>query len=316
MKGKKYVWDYPILKTAKKFLLWVADLQPIFLLRNKFYLNDKRFIEKRFKKKFGYIPDLENPRTFNEKNNWRKLYDRKDIYTKIVDKYLFKEYVKEKVGESYTFPLLGVWDDARDIDFDKLPEAYVLKVNHAGGVVVCRNNKTFNRQKAIRYLNHEKKRSFYIRSREWPYKNVQRKIICEKYMGENLIDYKNYCFNGKTYYTFVWQNMSREDGRKPDPTFCGAYDRNWDKSEIEIGYPSADIMVDKPEVYDEMIRIAEKLSESIPFVRVDCYIINNHVYVGEMTFFPWGGFMKFKNPEIDKKLGDLECIEGKKGEQL
>lgn len=127
-------------------------------------------------------------------------------------------------------------------------------------------------------------------------------------MGENLTDYKNYCFNGKLQYTFVWENESRSDGRKPEAYFCGAYDRQWQKSGIEIDYPTRDKLVEKPTCYDELLEIVEKLSSGIPFVRVDCYIVNGHVYVGEMTFFPWGGFMKFKDEAWDRALGDLEVL--------
>lgn len=173
---------------------------------------------------------------------------------------------------------------------------------------MCRDKETFDKEKAIKELRHDLKINYFIRSREWPYKNVQRKIICEQYMGENLTDYKNYCFNGKLQYTFVWENESRKDGRKPQAYFTGAYDRNWEKSEIEIDYPTRDVLVEKPACYDEMVRIAEAMSAGIPFVRVDCYIINGRVYVGEMTFFPWGGFMKFKDEKWNQMLGDLEIL--------
>ena len=151
-------------------------------------------------------------------------------------------------------------------------------------------------------------RDYFPMSREWPYKNVERKIICEQYMGENLTDYKNYCFNGKMLYSFVWKNESRADGRKPEAFFCGAYDREWKKTGIDIDYPSRTDVIDKPDCYDEMVVIAEKMSAGIPFVRVDCYIINNHVYVGEMTFFPWGGFQKFKDEYWNDYLGQLEKL--------
>lgn len=139
---------------------------------------------------------------------------------------------------------------------------------------------------------------------------MERKIIAEAYMGENLIDYKNYCFGGKLMYTFVWKNHSREDGLKPEAHFCGAYDRNWENSGIEIDYPTDEVEVPKPMCYEKMVSVAEKLSEGITFVRVDCYIIDNLVYVGEMTFFPWGGFQKFKDERWNDYLGRLEELPG------
>lgn len=273
-------------------------------------MDDKEYIRMKYREQFGVYPDLDNPKNFNEKNNWRKLNDRQDIYTSMVDKYKIKEVIKSRVGEKYMFPLLGVWDSASMIDFDSLPDKYVLKCNHAGGVVVCRDNSTFNRTKATKFLNSCMKKNYYIRSREWPYKNVERKIIAEKYMGENLIDYKNYCFNGKLLFTLVWQNHAREDGLKPDAHFCGAYDREWNKTDFDIDYPSDDTIVTKPDCYDELVEVTEKMSKGIPFVRVDCYIVDNHVYVGEMTFFPWGGFQKFKDEKWNNYLGSLQKLPG------
>jgi len=277
-------------------------------LRYRPFMDDRKYIEWKYKKRFGIKPNLDDPQNFNEKNNWRKLYDRKDRYTAMVDKYKLKAVVDDTCGEGYVFPLLGVWDDARNIDFSALPDQFVLKVNHAGGVIVCRDKTTFDSKKAIKELSRVQKIDYFHMSREWPYKNVERKIICEQYMGEDLIDYKNYCFNGKLMYTFVWKNKSRVDGRKPTAYFCGAYDRNWERTEIEIDYPSLDDIAERPACYDEMVEVAEKLSADIPFVRVDCYVVDGRVYVGEMTFFPWGGFQKFKDEYWNNYLGQLEKL--------
>ncbi len=275
------------------------------ILLYKPYIDDRRYIEKEYSDRLGKKPDLDNPKSFNEKNNWRKLYDRNPIYTSMVDKYMIKQVIKDKCGEGHSFPLLGVWDDARQIDFASLPEKFVLKANHAGGVIVCRDKSSFDKEKAVKELRRQQAANYYWSNREWPYKNVERKIIAEAYMGENLTDYKNYCFNGKLQYTFVWSNESRADGRKPEAFFCGAYDRQWNRTELSIDYPTKNISYPKPECYEEMVSLAEKMSEGIPFVRVDCYCINGIPYVGEMTFFPWGGFMKFKDPKWDRQLGDL-----------
>jgi len=276
------------------------------------YMDDRKYIRELYKKRFGGFPDLDNPKNFNEKNNWRKLYDRKPIYTDMVDKYRIKEIIAQRVGIDYFFPLLGVWDDPNKIDFDSLPRQFVLKVNHAGGVIICRDKATLNFKEVRKELGDSLKVDYFSPSREWPYKNVKKKIIAEQYMGEGLIDYKNYCFNGKLAFTFVWQNEPKADGSKPRPFFCGAYDRNWQKSGIEIDYPTVDKEILKPACYDEMVRVAELMSQNIPFVRVDCYIINYKVFVGEMTFFPWGGFMKFKDEKWNNLLGELEVLPTKK----
>lgn len=276
------------------------------------YMNDKKYIQNLYKKRFGILPDLDDPKNFNEKNNWRKLNDRQSIYTDMVDKYRIKGIIAERIGQEYTFPLLGVWDRPEDIDFDSLPSQFVLKVNHAGGVIICRDKEKFNQTGVLKELKEALRVDYFSPSREWPYKNVKKKIIAEQYMGENLIDYKNYCFNGKLKYTFVWQNTPRDDGRKPIPFFCGAYDNKWVKSRIEIDYPSIDKEIKKPSCYDELVRVSELMSKDIPFVRVDCYIINNCVFVGEMTFFPWGGFMKFKDEKWNKLFGDLERLQDPK----
>ena len=289
------------------FLSFVNGRFMVFF-HEKPWMSDRRYIEKLYYKRFGVKPDLDNPKTFNEKNNWRKLHDRRDIYTQMVDKYRAKEFIAERCGEGHTARLLGVWDDPADIDYDTLPDKFALKPNHAGGVIVCRDKTNFDREKAVKELKSALKVNYYLGSREWPYKNVPRKVIAEEYMGENLTDYKNYCFNGKLQYTFVWSNESRADGRKPQAYFCGAYDRAWKKSEIAIDYPTKDIEYPCPDCYEQMVEIAEKLSKDIPFVRVDCYCIKGHVYIGEMTFFPWGGFMKFKDRTWDEKLGELEKL--------
>lgn len=271
-------------------------------------MSDEEYIRKKFKILLGYDLDLENPRTFNEKNNWRKLYDRKPIYIQMVDKYAIKELIRERIGAEHSFNLIDVWDSPKDISIDNLPQQFVLKANHAGGIIVCRDKNFFDLNRAKSELEKLYNYDMFKKDREWPYKNVQRKIICEEYMGENLIDFKNYCFNGRMLYSFVWKNESKEDGRKPKAYFCGAYNRDWNKTNISILYPKKNETIEKPQAYDEMIEICERISKGIPFVRVDCYVINNRVYIGEMTFFPWAGFQKFADIKYDYELGELEDL--------
>lgn len=274
-------------------------------IKYKGYQNDKKYIAAQYFSRFGRKLDLENPIGFNEKNNWRKLYERNPLYTQMVDKYAIKSIVEERLGAEYTFPLLRVWDNADEINFNQLPDQFVLKPNHAGGVIICRDKDSFDIAKAKQELKNMLKIDYFLPNREWPYKNVKRRIVAETYMGENLTDYKSYCFNGQLTYTLTWKNKAREDGRKPEATFFGAYDRDWKRTDLKIGYPSSNEIVEKPECYDELIHVCESMSKGIPFVRVDCYIIDNKVYVGEMTFFPWSGYQKFVDETWNIKLGNL-----------
>lgn len=298
---------------TKEFIIniynWFFELPFVANIRFKKNMDDKKYIEYLYKKRFGEYPNLDNPVNFNEKNNWRKLYDRNDLYTDLVDKYTIKKIIEQKLSKDNTFKLLGSWDTIDDIDISKLPTQFVLKVNHAGGVYICYDKNTFNLKKVKKLLRRDLHKNYFIRSREWPYKNVKRKIIAEQYMGENLLDYKNYCFNGKVQYTFVWKNIKNEEGTKPKAFFCGAYNRMWEKIDLELDYPTMDIVIEKPKKYEEMIACSEVMSKDISFVRCDCYVINDFVYVGEMTFFPWGGFMKFKNKKWNNYFGSLEKLE-------
>lgn len=178
-----------------------------FFIRYRPHMNDKKYIVGMYKAEFGKKPDLVNPKSFNEKNNWRKLYDRENLYTLLADKFRIKEIIAERCGAEHTFPLLGVWDEPEDIDFDLLPDKFVLKNNHSGGVIVCRDKARFNKAEAVEELKRGKRVDYSAMCREWPYKNIERRIIAEQYMGENLIDFKNYCFDGKLAYTFVWRNV-------------------------------------------------------------------------------------------------------------
>ena len=277
-------------------------------LNNRPWLTDEKYIKKIYKIKLGMNLNLENPVLFNEKNNWRKLYDRKPIYTSMVDKYKIKDVIKERIGSEYTFSLLGMWKNPSEIDLSLLPDKFVLKTNHAGGVIICRDKNNFDLRKAKKELSRTLKVNYYLASREWPYKNVERCIICEKYMGENLIDYKIYTFNGQPKYIFIWKNISREDGRKPATIFLGAYNFDWQKIDIKIGYPTTNEPVERPNCLDKLFNCASNMADGTNFVRVDCYIIENKVYVGELTFFPWGGFMKFEDDESNKILGELQNL--------
>ena len=267
-------------------------------------MDDKKFIEKMFKATMDYPLNLENPKSFNEKLQWLKLYDRNPLYTKLVDKYKVREYISEKIGEDYLIPLLGVWDDPEEIDFDSLPNKFVLKCNHNSGLgmCICTDKSKIDIKKVKNELKSGLAQNYYLNGREWPYKNVSRKIICEKYMtdetGKNLRDYKFYCFDGKPKIVGIYQDRNSDKETTGD-----FFDMNFEWVDLKFGMPNALNKPQKPQKFQEMIKIAEILSEGIPEIRVDLYISNNKIYFGELTFFDGGGFDKIEPLEWDYKLG-------------
>ncbi len=278
-------------------------------------LNDEKYLKLLFKLQMNSALDLESPKTFNEKLQWLKLYDRKDEYTKMVDKYEAKEYVESIIGKQYIIPTLGVYDKFDEIDFDKLPNEFVIKCTHdSGGLIICRDKQKFDKLKAKKKISKCLKKDFYYANREWPYKNVKKRIIVEKYMEDkhsnDLKDYKLFCFNGKTKYILVCSNRQ---GSLKNTDF---FDTNWNlmpfTRENHINNPKG---IEKPKNISKMIEIANTLSKDIPFVRVDLYEINGKVYFGELTLFPSAGFEGFEPKEWDNTLGELIEIENIKKEK-
>lgn len=269
------------------------------------WIPDKLYLNICYKAAFGKKLNLENPETFNEKLQWLKLYNRKEIYTSMVDKYEVKKYVADIIGEKYIIPTYGVWENFDDINFSKLPDKFVLKCTHdSGGIVICKDKKSFDLKKARSKINKSMKRRFFYVGREWPYKNVKPRIIAEKYMetqeSDDLQDYKLMCFGGKVYYTLVCQDRYANSGLRES-----FFDNNWNLTTFRRKNPLCKGNVQKPQSFDEMVLLAEKLSDKIPFLRVDFYEIDGRPYFGEMTFFPGNGFEKFEPDEYDLCLGEL-----------
>ncbi len=267
-------------------------------------ISDERFLKYSFRAYQDRKLDLENPKSFNEKLQWLKIYDRKDEYTTLTDKYLVREYVKEKIGEKYLIPLLGVWDNAKDIDFDSLPDEFVLKCNHdSGSVVICKDKKTFDKKKAIKKLNKALEIQYFRKSREWNYKNIERKIIAERLMKNNdgeqeLTDYKYFCFDGEPKFIQV------DTGRFTDHV-RNFYDPDWNFIDVKNGCKNdSSIIVPEPKQHKEMLELARKLSLGMAHVRVDFYISNEEILFGELTFHHGGGFMKVEPYEYDLKWGE------------
>lgn len=275
------------------------------LVRYGKYLPDKIYLQLQYYNVFGRRLNLKNPETFNEKLQWLKLYDRNPEYTKMVDKVEVKKWVADRIGEKYIIPTLGVWECVEDIDFDLLPNQFVLKTNHdSGAVIICKDKSTLNIPQAREKLAKSLKRDYYKIGREWPYKNVKRRILAEKYMvdesGYELKDYKIFCFNGKPEFIQVDFDRFAESGHKRN-----LYSTNWFLLDFEYGYPSdVNHKIEKPNQLEEMIELASKISQGHIFLRVDFYSINLSSKFGETTFFPECGYGKFSPEGVDKELGD------------
>lgn len=268
---------------------------------------DEKYLCKRYKIRMKKDLDLENPKTFNEKLQWLKLYDRKPIYTTMVDKYEVKKYVADIIGEEHIIPTIGVWDKFEDIDFDSLPNQFVLKCTHdSGGLAICRDKSKFDIKKARNKINKSLKRNYYWANREWPYKDVKPRIIAEKYMEDQnakvgLTDYKFYCFNGEPKFLYISSGL--EDHSTAHISFVTL---DWNFAPFRRNdYAPFDELPPKPQKFDEMLEYCKKLSIGHPFLRVDLYQINNTVYFSELTFSPCSGMMPFEPAEWDLEVGEL-----------
>ena len=254
----------------------------------------------------GYVGrklDLDHPKYYTEKVNWLKLYDRNPLYNALVDKYEVKGIVAEKIGKQHIIPTLGVWDSFDDIDFDSLPNQFVLKCTHdSGGLVIVKDKSTFDVEAARKKIEKSLKRNFYILNREWVYKDVKPRIIAEAFMHDEktneLRDYKFFCFNGEPKALFI------ATGRQADGPFFDFFDMEYRHLDIINGHPNAPVPPEKPDTFDEMKEIAATLSKGIPHVRVDLYEINGTVYFGEMTFYHFGGWVPMKPEKWEKTFGD------------
>lgn len=283
------------IKCPQKILIKMDNI-------NLIHLSDRKKIEYEYKSTIGKHLNLEEPKTFNEKLQYLKLYNRKAEYTKMVDKYLVKEYAASIIGKKYIIPTIGVYDNFDDINFEKLPEKFVIKCTHdSGGIYICKDKDCFDYTTAKKRIDHFLKRDFYNIHREWPYKNVKPRVLVEKYMEDSsgeLKDYKFLCFNGKVKCSFVCTDRFNREGLKV--TF---FDKNWKKMPFERHYPIDERYIEKPKNYELMIEFAERFAKEIPFVRVDFYEINNQLYFGEITFFPGSGYEEFTPEEWDYTLG-------------
>lgn len=285
--------------TQMKQLLWNMYVW----VRNAIgkYLSDETYIKWVYRINNGEKLNLDNPQTFNEKLNWIKLFDRNPQYTRMADKYEAKEFVSNRLGTTdYTVPCLGVFNSFDEIDFDKLPDRFVLKTTFdSSGVFVVRDKSKFDKENAKNRIAKSMKSDYFIASREWPYKNIPHRLIVDQFLDNHteheLTDYKFWCFNGEPKVVYVTNKGAN---------ICeNFYDMNWDVLDINHGFPRHQPEFSKPEAFEEMRELARKISYGVPFLRVDFFYIEGKVWFGECTFFDWGGMRSFKSKEWDKKLG-------------
>lgn len=267
------------------------------------YYNDRLQILRAWYSRMPYRLNLNNPQSFNEKLQWMKLFDHNPLYTTMVDKYAVKKYVANIIGEEYIIPTLGVWDSFDDIDFDTLPNRFVLKCTHdSGGLIICKDKNNLDLKKAKNKIETSLQTDYYMSGREWPYKNVPRKIIAEKYMEDTktgeLRDYKFFCFDGKVKWLFI----ATDRQNRVEPYF-DFFDMDFNHLPIQHGHPNAPVKPEKPKAFGLMQRLASILSQGLPHVRVDFYEVDGKVYFGELTFFHHCGFVPFTPCEWDYVFG-------------
>jgi hypothetical protein len=268
------------------------------------YLPDKLALEIRFKNVFHRPLNLDNPKTFNEKLQWLKLYDRKPEYTDMVDKFAAKNYAANIIGEEHIIPTLGVFNTFDEIDFNQLPNQFVLKCTHGSGdVVICKCKEQFDKKLAKIKLTKALKTDYFNIAREWPYKYVKPRIIAERFIVDSnnkslgINDYKFFCFDGEPKIMFVATN------RAVDCRF-DFFDMNFQHLPIYNIHKNADNNLENPKHFEEMKSIATSLSSGHSFMRVDLYEANNVIYFGEFTFYHAGGFSIFEPEKWDYKLGE------------
>lgn len=282
---------------------WVL-LYALFLRIGRF-IPDKLYLSVLYRRIMRKRINWNNPKTFNEKLQWLKLNDRKPIYTTMVDKYEAKEYVSKIIGSEYIIPTIGVYNSFDEIDFSTLPNQFVIKCTHdSGGTYVCRDKSQIDINSIRRKINKSLKSNYYYNYREWPYKKVEPRIIIEEYIEDetgDIADYKFSCFDGKAHNVMICYD------RKSNDTKFYFFNRKWELLKYNkrgLSVPE-NFTIPKPKELNKMFDIAEKLSQSIPYVRIDLYNIKGRIYFGEITFYPQSGFDSNLLEETDKLFGDL-----------
>lgn len=277
-------------------------------------VSDKRYILSQYKSVFGVDLNLKDPKTFTEKIQWLKLNDRNHLYTVCADKFKVRDFVKARIGDEYLIPLLYATNKPESIPFDKLPSEYIIKTNHTSGYnMICKDGMVhffsrtygFDKKNVVKILRKWLRKNVFYQNREWEYKNIPPKVIVEELLHDEsnndmLNDYKIHCFNGKP--RFIQTLFDRSEGIKEN-----WFDTEW--SPIDLYYYSKERkQISKPDNLSELLEVAQKLSKEFNYVRVDLYSVNGKVLFGELTFHPYGGFMKFEPQIWNEKLGELLVI--------
>ncbi|MDX1259490.1 ATP-grasp fold amidoligase family protein [Exiguobacterium sp. K1] len=287
--------DYKKIIKSQKMRFKILDLLKI--------VPDDIMIKTQYKIKLGRKLNLEQPNRFSEKLQWYKLNYRNNLLTKCADKYAVREYIKEKGLENILVENYGTFDKADDIDFDVLPNKFIIKTTNGSATnFICKNKAKFNKNEVLQTLNEWSGRNIFASGREWSYKGIESKIIVEELLEDKsngfdgINDYKIMCFNGKA--EFVVLDVDRNIGHKRN-----IYTTKWDRIDVSTDYPNINREIVKPQGLEEMIKIAEILSADFPFVRVDLYWVNEKVYFGELTFYPWTGYIQFHPDSFDYEMG-------------
>lgn len=265
------------------------------------WLPDTLYLKLMYRFSFGKKLNLKNPQTYNEKLQWLKLNDRRPEYVEMVDKYRAKFYIGKKIGDEYIIPILGVWDKFDDIEFNGLPNEFVLKCTHdSGGLVICRDKSKFDFNAARKKINRCMNRNYFFLGREWPYKKIKPRIIAEVYMKDNhesvLTDYKFFCFNG------VPKIMYSSKDKSSDPR-TDFFDMDYNHVNMKMRDPNADVLPPKPQNFELMKEISSVLSTGYPHLRVDFYEVNGRLYVGELTLYHCSGFAQITPPQKALEMG-------------
>lgn len=275
-------------------------------------LPDRAYLKYIYFVNLGKTLHIDHPKTFNEKTQWLKLYDRKPLYKQLADKYRGRDFVQKVCGDKIKLiPLLGVWNNPEEIDFSALPQSFVLKCNHnsGNGMCICRDKSSLDYSKVVRDLKKGLQEDYYWEGREWQYRNIERKVIAEKFITDDsegeLKDYKVFVFNGKAKYIEVDYNRFTDHHRN-------FYDLNWNYVPFTTLYPTnPDYQVPCPPCLIDMIESAERLTKAAgtpPFLRIDLYVIGEKIYFGEITFHHGGGLEPFVPANYDEKLGNLMTL--------
>jgi hypothetical protein len=282
-------------------------------IRRKFLniLPDKLFINLFYWEAYGYFPNLNDPKTFDEKLQWYKLNYRVPLMTTLTDKYEVRRYLEDKGFAGILNELYGVYNGVDEIDFSTLPERFVIKATHGSSMnIICKDKESLNWETCCHLMNKWLKRNYYHLGREWAYKNIKPRLICEKYLENEefneLIDYKFYCYNNKPEVLFVCSGRFSADGLK-----YTAYDMDWNRIYAYKGKPSSDLVIEKPANLKAMFTIASELCQGFPFIRVDLYSVKEKIIFGELTFCPDSGIGPFTPDKYNYFFGDLFILPDK-----